>query len=113
MPDAPYVIKQIGDRQEMRAPCINPNCGRTWKYEGVEVICGKCFKLCPKERQRYRALKKRLNHARRYPQKWTPQKMDQLWNLFDRNWNNLKRKLQSPGGPPADFNDFEKEMGWK
>lgn len=112
MPDAPYVIKTFGDRQEMRAPCINPNCGRTWKYEGCEVVCNKCMKLCPKERARYRWLRRRYNHLRRYPQKWSEAKVNQLFDLMDKNWAALKRKLHNPGGPPADFGEFKKEMGW-
>ena len=99
---------------ENRIPCINPRCNRTYKREGgmSEVVCNKCMKLCPAETKRYRYLRRRYNHSRRYPQKWTPEKLDQLYRLMDKNWARLKAKLQSPGGPTANFDEFRKEMGW-
>jgi len=34
---------------ELRIPCINPRCRRTFKAEehGSEVVCGKCFRTLP------------------------------------------------------------------
>lgn len=32
---------------EPRTPCINPRCRRTFKDEGCEMICGKCFRTLP------------------------------------------------------------------
>jgi len=98
-----------------RIPCINPRCNRTYKREpGLnEVVCNKCMKLCPIETKRYRYLRRRYNHLRRYPHKWTTKKRDQLLDLMDANWERLKQKLNRPGGPPANFADFEKEMGWR
>lgn len=97
-----------------RVRCINPRCNRTYKAEAhAEVVCSKCMKLCPIETKRYRALRRRRNHLRRYPHKWTPEKRDQLYRVFDRNWETLKRKLAAPGGPPANLDAFLKEMGMK
>lgn len=30
-----------------RTPCINPRCRHTFKDEGTETICGKCFRALP------------------------------------------------------------------
>lgn len=98
-----------------RIPCINPRCGRTWKRtpgDGNEAICNKCFKLCPVERRRYRALKRRINHARRYPHKWTDEKVDQLYRVFNRNWNRMKRRFNLPEKPHG-LEAFFEEMGWR
>lgn len=98
-----------------RIPCINPRCGRTWpaeKCSGSEVICSKCFALQPDLRARYRRLSKLLRHSRRYPQKWTPQKLERLYDLFDANWSKLKMSFLMPDRPIG-LDVFLEEMGLK
>lgn len=108
---APSILKTYPDgRTELRAPCLNPNCGRTWKHEGHEVICNRCFRLCPVERRRYKALKRRLNHAKRWPHKWTDAKLDQLYRLMDKNWARMKRRFYQPE-KPVGLDGFLEEMG--
>ena len=96
-----------------RVSCINPRCRRTWPREkcgGNEVICSKCFALQPALRARYRRLMKMVRHSKRYPQKWTPQKLDRLYDLFDANWEKLKKSFTDPA-QPVGIEQFLDEMG--
>ena len=97
-----------------RVGCINPRCNRTFKREHPddEIICGKCFKLCPVERRRYKALKRKVNQAKRWPHKWTDAKLDQLYRLFHKNWARMKRRFYEPEKPMG-LDSFLEEMNLK
>ena len=95
-----------------RVSCINPRCNRTYKQEGPqhEVICNRCFKLCPKERARYKRLRKLYNHSRRYPQKWSAHRLNRLYDAMDENWLKVKASFHDAERPHG-IDAFLKEMG--
>lgn len=96
-----------------RVACINPRCNRTFKREGAEteVICGKCFKLCPVERKRYKRLMKFYRHSQRYPHKWPAERLDLLHRRLDAAWAAVKSSFYDPGRPEG-IDAFLQEMGW-
>ena len=93
-----------------RIPCIGaPRCRRTASREKMkcrEIVCAKCFKLCPVERKRYRWLMKMSRHMARYPEKWPLRRREKLWRAFDLNWERMRRRLHGDDGSPIGLDAF-------
>jgi hypothetical protein len=106
-----------------RIPCINPNCLRTAdasKYqEGVEIICGKCFRALPDE------LRKAHQRFWREMRKWDRRiartsdeiKLQQMHDIRDKwahrihaNWKIIKSYFTDQPAP-AGIENFMKEIG--
>lgn len=98
-----------------RILCIGaPRCRRTASREKMkcaEIVCAKCFKLCPIERKRYRWLMKQSRHMARYPAKWTIKRQEKLCRAFDMNWERMRRRLQAGDGKPLGLDAFLDEVG--
>jgi len=117
---------------ELRAPCLNPRCRRTFRceHEGETVICRKCWMLLPMAvRQRDKQLRRRLRLIKRMfekgtdyrrrgrhfgaPHRGTPQaytmgvKFDRLW---DRHWARVRSFFLAPE-KPVGLDTFLEELG--
>jgi hypothetical protein len=107
-----------------RIPCINPRCRRTAdgaKFEGDEIICGKCFRALPSEfRNKHRSLRRhekkmlRLIAKRIVARSIEPAQVDELRDRmqarFDANWDRIKRYFVTPERPVG-IEGFLAEVG--
>jgi hypothetical protein len=107
-----------------RIPCINPRCRRTApaaKFDGQEIICGKCFRSLPAElRARYRKLGRddrrmlRLVSRRVAEHSIAPDVVDRLQaNMVRRGvalWSEIKSRFTEPV-TPAGLENFLHEVG--
>ena len=98
-----------------RIPCIKPGCRRTApleKYgEGVDIVCGKCWRAFVPARLKHRH--KKLNAwLRRLGRKRTPDpvKIDRVEGLHEMNWRAIRRALIG-SRKPAGLDVFLEETG--
>lgn len=106
-----------------RIPCINPTCRRTAdaaKFAGEEIVCGKCWKVLPKElTSRYRSIRRRGKAMARKAEKRIAKgepasKFDAVFDRMDHhyhaNWQAIRSYfLATPA--PAGLENFLNEIG--
>jgi len=92
-----------------RSPCINPRCRRTFRNEGTEVICGKCFRALPaglrnEFKRLWREFRKWDRRMKRTSDDLKIHRMrdvrDRFGALIDRHWDDaIKPYLVAPEKP--------------
>ena len=118
---------------DLRTPCLNPSCRRTFKAEpGVDtVVCGKCWKLLPQAwRARDRQLRRRdrlivrmeakggsfRRRGRKHgnPAVGAPQAVTMAWKfarLWEAHWSRVTAFFLTPE-KPAGLDVFLEEVGF-
>lgn len=102
-----------------RTPCINPRCRRTYKDEGGEVICGKCFRALPAElrnehRRCWREYRKWQRRIARTGDELKIRRMrtiaDTWATRIDANWEAIRHVVTAPEKPEG-LESFLEEVG--
>lgn len=102
-----------------RVPCINPRCRRTFKNEGAEMICGKCFRMLPEtiraEHRRYwRELRKWRKRITRTSDELKIARMHDIadrWSaLLGRHWDAHIKAYFLASEKPAGLDAFLEEL---
>lgn len=104
-----------------RIRCINPRCNRTFKDEGGEIICGKCWKMLPAElRNAHKAAWRELRRWRKRITRTSDElQLDRLHRLekmasnkVHLNWLHIKAHVITPDRPEG-LDPFLEEIGLK
>lgn len=104
-----------------RVPCINPRCRRTFKDEGSEIICGKCFRTLPeatrKEHRGYwRDIRKWDRRIARTSDELRIVRMrvirDRLSDQLNQHWEEKIRPPFLSPEKPAGLDTFLEEIGF-
>jgi hypothetical protein len=103
-----------------RIPCINPRCRRTFKDEGTEVVCGKCFRTLPE------ALRVEFRRCWREHRNWERRAVrtsdeieaqrkravsERFGRLIHRLWEDQIKPFFTAPEKPAGLDVFLEEMG--
>jgi hypothetical protein len=103
-----------------RTPCINPRCRRTFKDEGCETICGKCFRTLPEAvRKEHRTFWREIRKwDRRIARTGDELKIARMAPIRDRislrlnqHWDNEIKPFFLAPEKPEGIDNFLQEMG--
>ena len=103
-----------------RVPCINPRCRRTFKDEGAEVICGKCFRALPDAmRSEHRGYWRELRTWKRRITRTNDElKISRMRDIcqklsfqLSQHWHQVIKPYLTSPEKPAGLEAFLQEMG--